>query len=128
MAGADDVNSTLQGIVRNLGQLAQIANAPGYTLSTATSPKATIVTTLSTASMQVIAASTVRRAMTFFNSNPSGQNIWVVPANVSAVINQGIPIAAGSSYATPASVDNNAAWNAIAATGSTNVLTIIEFF
>lgn len=128
MSGADDVNSTLKGIVTNLGVLAQLASAPGYTLSTATSPKATIVTTLSTSSLQVIAASTTRRAMTFFNPNPSGNNIWVVPANVSAVINQGILIVPGGDFPTPASVDNNAAWNAIAATGSTNVLTIIEFF
>src|SRR5882672_4365275 len=104
----DNIVSTMQGLVKNIALLNQLIAAPGNSLSqipTATasavvSPKATIYTTLSTSSVQVIAASPTRRAMTFVNSNPSGNNIWVVPSNVTAVINQGILIVPGGQYPT----------------------------
>jgi hypothetical protein len=128
MSAADDLNSTTKGQAQNLGTLANWAASPGQSVSGITSPKATVVTTLSTASLQVIAASTTRRALEFYNSNPSGQNIWVVPAPASAVINNGVLIVPGGSKPWPPSLACNAAFNAIAATGSTNVLTVIEFF
>ena len=135
MAATDDLVSTQKGGVQNLGQIAvaivtAVAQyiAPGNTLSTATSPQATLYTTLSTASVQVLAASTTRRGLAFYNSNPSGNNIFIVPGTTAAVINQGIPLLPGGSWEVPATLAANAAFNAIAATASNNVLTIIEFF
>ena len=97
-------------------------------MSSTASPKATVVSNLSTSSVQVIGSSVFRRGISFFNSNPSGNNMWVVPANLTAVANQGILLIAGANYQIPASLAANAAFNAIASTGSSNVLTIIEFF
>jgi hypothetical protein len=131
MASADDINSTLQGLVRNVGQCVSLLTqyvAPGQTPSTAASPAATLFTALSTTSVGVIGTSTLRRGLVFLNPNPSGVNMWVVPSNVTAVINQGVPLTPGSSYTVPSTLHCNAAWNAIAASGTNNVLTILEFF
>lgn len=135
MAATDDLVSTQKGGVQNLGQIAvAIATAvaqylaPGNTLSTTTSPRATNYTTLSTTSVQVIASSTTRRGIAFYNSNPSGNNIFITPSNLTAVINQGIPLLPGGAWEVSATLAANAAFNAIAATASNNVLTIIEFF
>ena len=123
-----DLVSTQKGGVQNLGQFVAFITAPGQTLSSTTSPRATYYTALSTASLQVAAASSTRRAIEFWNSNPSGQNIWIVPAALSAVINRGILIVPGGRYQVPTTMAANSAFNAIAFTGSTNVLTVVEFF
>lgn len=128
MASQDDINSTLKGWVQNLGTITQWLTSPGQTLSSTTSPKATVYTTLSTSSVQVIGTSLVRRAIWFMNSNPAGNNIWVVPANLTAASNQGILLVPGDDRAIPPTLAVNAAFNAIAATGSANILTIVEFF
>jgi hypothetical protein len=135
VASTDDINSTLQGIVRNLGLEAQffstllaIALAPGQSLSTVTSPSATVVTALSTSSLQVIGSSSVRRGILFVNSVVGGTTIWLIPANATATTSRGIPLSGGSSYSTDAFLRNTAAWNAASQTSSGNALTIIEFF
>lgn len=135
MAAVEDVVSTLQGVVRNLGleaqnlsTLAAIALAPGQSIATVTSPSATVVTTLGTASIEVIGSSSMRRGILFVNSVLGATAIWIVPGNVTATTSHGIPLAGGSSYATDASLRNTAAWNAAAQTASGNALTIIEFF
>jgi hypothetical protein len=128
-AGTDvtAVNSTLQLIARQLGDLSR-NSLPGNTLSTTASPQATVVTNLSTSSVQVIGSSTVRRGLSFFQPNPSGVNIWLMPGNLTAVANEGILLIPGSSWSVPTEFSSSAAWNAIAATGSSNVLTIVEFY
>lgn len=128
MSSADDLVSTQKGGVQTLGQYVQYISSPGRTTSSTTSPKATIITTLGTASFTAIAASTTRRAIEFINSNPSGPNMWVVSANVAAATNQGIYIPPGGFRRIPHSLAANAGFNAIAATGSSNTLTIVEFF
>lgn len=128
MGSAEDVVSTLQGVVRNLGVEAQALQAPGQTLATVTSPTATVITTLSTSSVQVIGSSSIRRGLTFVNSVLGATAVWIIPGNATATTSHGIPLAGGSSYATDVALRNTAAWNAAAQTATGNVLTIIEFF
>lgn len=84
---------------------------------------------LGTSSLLAISANPVRRGITFHN--PGSVEVAVCPANLSAVIGAGgiilLPGQSKTFMARPRSrVRVNCGWNAIAASGSNNPLTILE--
>lgn len=92
------------------------------------SPRGVQVSALGTISAQVIGANPNRRGVLF--SNPGPNIVAVCPSNLSAVIGAGsIVILPGAEKRIVARgrIRVNCAWNAIAATGSANSLTILEF-
>lgn len=120
-----DLVSTQKGGVQNLGQLVKtlIPVTLGATPGGTTSPKVTIATAVGTTSALVIAANSSRLTISFHSPNPNGVNMWVVPSTFTAVVGQGILVLPGATVPLP----STCGWNAIATTGSANVLTIIEF-
>lgn len=127
MAGADDLASITKGQVTNIGQLVAWASAPGQTLSSTSSPRATNLTTLAATSVLAIATSAVRRAIEFHSSDPANVNIWLMPGTT-AFARRGIYLVPGGRYQVNASMAANNCWYAVASSGSTNTLTVIEFF
>ena len=135
-AGADNVNSTLQGIVRNLGQLVtntstdgivtalgSIATATlGANIGTTSSPAFTNAT-VGTASLLVVAANSSRLNIAFHSPNPSAANMWVVPSAATAVAGRGVLVLPGGTVLIP----STCGWNAIATSGSSNMLTVLEW-
>ena len=83
---------------------------------------------LGTASSQVIGANPARRGLRFFN--PGTVKLFICPANIPAVIGQGIPILPGAGpldmIGDGKLINYNSAWNGIAAAGNNNPLTILE--
>lgn len=81
-----------------------------------------------TASVAAIAANISRRGIIFIN--PGTVNLYVCPSNQTAVIGQGVLILPGGQQTflgdPSANVAFNSGWNAIAATGASNPLTILE--
>lgn len=81
-----------------------------------------------TASTAVIGPSASRRGLMFFN--PGTVVLYICPANQAAVIGQGIPIFPGGGpldmLGDGKLIAYNSGWNAIAASGSNNPLTILE--
>lgn len=138
-ASLSDLVSTLKGGVQNLGQLVQslgtssasVAAAVGA-LATATlganlggtsNPSATIVTNVGTSSLLVVAANSARINIAFHSPNPGGVNMWVVPSAATAVAGRGVLVLPGGTVRIP----STCGWNAIATSGSSNVLTILEW-
>lgn len=123
-----DLVSITKGQTQNIGQLAAWATSPGQTLSSTASPKATVIATLGSTSTLAVASSTTRRGIEFHSSDPSGNtNIWVMP-QTTAVVKQGILLVPGARYQIGNALAANAGFSCIASSGSTNVLTIVEFF
>jgi len=82
-----------------------------------------------TSSILVIDVNPSRHGIIF--SNPTGVNIWVCPSNVVTVSGRGVLIPPGglpiSFLGDPSQgITFNCGWNAIAASGSGNYLTILE--
>jgi hypothetical protein len=81
-----------------------------------------------TVSAQAIGANTNRRGLRFYN--PGTVEIYICPANQVAVAGQGIPILPGGGpvdfVGDGKLVNYNSGWNAIAASGANNPLTILE--
>lgn len=128
MAGGDDLTSVTKGLVTNLSQIAAWASAPGQTLSSTSSPRATNLTAVTTTSVLAIATSAVRRAIEFHSCDPSGNsNMWVMPGTT-AFVRRGILLVPGSRYQIPASLAANNCFYAVASSGSTNSLSVVEFF
>lgn len=128
MAGGDDLASIIKGQVQNIGQLAAWASAPGQTLSSTSSPRATNLTAVTTTSILAIATSAVRRAIEFHSCDPTGNtNIWVMPGTT-AFVRRGILIVPGARYQIPPSMAGNNCFYAVASSGGTNSLTVVEFF
>lgn len=134
-----DLVSTLKGVVNNLSELIKSNGTLTLSLGTAigrlatatlggnlggtTNPTATVVTNIGTASALVIAANSARLGITFHSPAPAAVDMWVVPQAITAVAGRGIRIVAGDRFTCP----STCGWNAIATTGSANVLTILEF-
>lgn len=123
-----DLVSTQKGGVQNIGQLVKLINTLipatlGATPGGTTSPKVTIATAVGTTSALVIAANSARLTINFHSPNPNGNNMWVAPSTMTAVAGQGILVLPGATVP----ISSTCGWNAIATTGSANVLTIIEF-
>lgn len=128
MAGVDDLVTALKGGLQTIGQFVAQQIAPGMTLSSVVSPTMTVVTTLTTASLAVIGPSTVRRGMIFHNPTPAGVNYWLSPTGTAAVANRGILLVPGDHFLIGPTLSPGAGWNAIAASGSGNVIVILEYF
>lgn len=92
------------------------------------SPVATGITTLTTASLQVIGANSRRRKIQFINPNIAADiTIWVCPSNLAATTGGGsIPVFPGGDL-TIEDENVNCAWSAIAGGGSGRGLTILEY-
>jgi hypothetical protein len=93
-----------------------------------TSPLGTQISTLGTASAQIIGQNIVRRGILLHN--PDTVLIAVSPSNLAAVIGAGsIVILPGQELRIPAKgrVRVNCAFNAIAASGANHSLTVLEF-
>ena len=127
MASNDDVNSTLQGIARQLGRIA------GGAASTTPSPVSTPVNSLNTVGTTVISTSSVRQAIIFHN--PGTTNLYVYPSLTSSAPTTTAP--GGSFLIFPGgtlSLSNeefsniNCGWSAFSGTGSNQALTVVEFF
>lgn len=135
-AGANDVNSTLKGVVQQLGALVTNTSTDGITsalgaLATATlganigttSSPAFTNATVGTSSLLVIAANSSRINIAFHSPNPAAANMWVVPSAATAVAGQGVLVLPGGTVLIP----STCAWNAIATSGSSNMLTVLEW-
>lgn len=110
--------SSVNGVMPTIQQnnAVQIASPQGSTVL------------LATGSLQIIGANAARRGLRFFN--PSDVIIYICPANINAVIGQGIPIVPGGGPVDMIGdgklINYNSAWNGIAASGSNKPLTVLE--
>ena len=86
---------------------------------------------LTTASAPAIGANATRRGIWFGNPNNDGTIIYVCPANIAAVVGQGIPIFPGGLVqfnGDPSSnINFTSGWNAIASAGPNKPLAVLEF-
>lgn len=133
MAGADDVNSTLQNVARNIALWAQSAVNALPIATTTSSPQATPVNNLGTTATSIIGSSTTRHGLIFHN--PGTANVYVFPSLTSTspsstTLGGSLLIAAGSSVVFPSAQfpNINCGWSAFATTGSNQPFTILEFF
>lgn len=127
MASNDDFLASLKGIAQNLSQMVSAMGAPGRAVSAQTSPLGTLVTTLGTASLNVVSYNVNRRGISFHNCDPTNNStIFLVPLAV-ATIGQGMVIVPGQSVFIGSDLSANASWAAIAGTGSANSLLVMEF-
>lgn len=131
MASSDDINSTLQNIVRQFGNWVASLNNAFPPLTASTSPVsygAAVGTTIA----QVIGTSTTRHGIIFHN--PGTVNLYVFPslntAVTTTVIGGSILIFPGGAWELPSAMypNVNCAWSAFATTGSSNPLTVVEFY
>lgn len=132
MASVDDVNSTLQNVARQIGQLANAFTNAAPTQTTTTSPSATAINNLGTTIATVISTSLVRHGLIFHN--PGTVNAYVFPSLATtvttALVGGSFIIYPGGTLEFPSTVytNINCAWSAWVATGSSQPLTIVEFF
>lgn len=134
MAGADDVNSTLQNVGRNIGLIAQSVVNSFPAASTTSSPQSTPINNLSTAAVTVIGVSTIRHGLLFHN--PGGTtSIYVFPSLTSTApttssVGGAFQILPAGTLSFPGSQypNINCAWSAFAGTGTNQPLTVVEFF
>lgn len=94
------------------------------------SPVGIAVNNLGTSSLSVIGANANRRAITF--SNPGGVNVYICPDNLvanNATLGGMFVLFPGGEKTIIAegNINVNCGWNAIAASGSNNPLTILEY-
>lgn len=133
MTDATDINSTLQGIARQLGEQAQSQQNAWPNPTAATSPLATPINSLSTTASVVIAASTTRHGLMFHN--PGTASVYVYPtltstAPTTAAVGGSFLILPGGTLEFPPAVypNVNCGWSAFSGTGSSQALTVVEFF
>jgi hypothetical protein len=128
-----DLVSTQKGGVQNLGQLVSSISNSMPVAGTATSPKATGVNNIGTASgTSVLGSSSIRHGMLFHN--PGSNDVYVYPSALSpapttTTLGGTLRIVPGDTVPFPAVMwpNQNSAFSAIALTGTTNPLTIWEF-
>ena len=124
IATIDDINSTLQNIARNLG---------GSQVSTTSSPVSTPVNNLSTTAISVISTSFLRQGIIFHN--PGTASVYVYPtlastAPTTTTVGGSFLILPGGTLAFPSSLypNINCGWSAFSGTGSSQALTVVEFY
>lgn len=129
IASADDINSTLQGVVRNLSRWAVLTQSSGaYSVGTVVA-----VNNIGTAAAtQVLIADATRNSLVFHNPGDTNA-LMLAPATASGGANitpsftsrGGSFILAAHGFLLISGLDSQLAWNAIASTsGTTNPLTI----
>lgn len=133
MTDATDINSTLQNIARQLGAQAQSQQNAWPNQTAATSPLSTPINSLSTTASVVIAASTTRHGLIFHN--PGTASVYVYPtlastAPTTASVGGSFLILPGGTLEFPPSIypNVNCGWSAFSGTGSSQALTVVEFF
>lgn len=128
MATLDDIVGNIRNGVTAVGRFVQAYTAPGQTLSSATSPAATLVSGIGTTAVQLLPSSVTRRAVLFANPTPGGPNMWVSPSNVTATINGGLLVQAGSSIILGPTIACNSSFTVVAASSGSNKFLAWEFF
>jgi hypothetical protein len=128
MASTDDILTAIRGAVQNLSNLTYATGAAGRFTSSAISPIATM-TTVGTSALTIVAANPSRRAISFHSCDPTGNTtIWLLPGVATAITAQGgVVLVPGQDYVIDQGLGSNAAWQAIAGTGSSNNLLILEY-
>lgn len=85
---------------------------------------------LGTTSALVIGPDVTRRGVRFFN--PGTVMLYICPSNIPAVVGQGIPIFPGGGPVDMIGdgklINYNCGWNGIAASGSSNPITLLVLF
>lgn len=143
MASADDINSTIQNVARNLGLLAQaeqaiatavVEMATPFVATTTASPKFTGVQLGTSAVTTVIASSTTRKGLILHNVG-STVIAYVFPSLTSptpttTALAGAMAIPPGASVAfSPTSFFNvTAGWSGFVTTSSAQPFTVIEFY
>ena len=133
-AGTDvtAVNSTLQNIARNLGIAATVLANVAPVQTTTASPAATAINNLATTIATVIGTSLLRHGIIFHN--PGTNNVYVFPTLATtvttALVGGAFIIYPGGTLEFPSTVYTNitCGWSAWVATGSSQPLTVVEFF
>lgn len=133
MATIDDINSTLQNIAKQLGYAAQSQQNAWPNETIATSPVSTPINSLSTTASVVIAASTTRHGLMFHN--PGTASVYVYPtlastAPTTTTVGGSFLILPGGTLEFPPALypNVNCGWSAFSGTGSSQALTVVEFF
>jgi hypothetical protein len=130
MASTDDVNSTLQGVTRNVGlmiraQQLSASYAIGATIS---------LNTLTTTSIQVLAAAVGRSGIVFHNPSDTIPMLLAPATDASGnaiaatfALRGGAYLLLPQSYLAVSGSNCQLAWNAVSSTGPTNPITIATF-
>lgn len=134
MASADDINSTLQLIARNLGaQVQSQANAtPNATAST--SPVSYPYNNIGTASATTVIGVNASRYGLLFHNPGATASIYIYPSAMTSVpsttaLGGTFVIYPGETLPFPSTqyANANCAWSAFAGTGSNQPFTVVEF-
>ena len=133
MGTIDDVVSTMKGGVTNLAQLALgMTNAYPPAVGSA-SPAAYGFNAMTTTAVLLLSNSTVRHGLIFHN--PGTANMYVFPTTITttpttAAVGGAFLILPGATLSLPSTVFPNAncSWSGFAGTGSSQALTVVEFF
>lgn len=125
MASMDDILTAIKGATQNISQLVSAFGAPGRSVSSQTSPISTLQT-VGTSALAVVSFNANRRGISFHNSDPTNNStIFLAPATIA--IGQGLVLVPGQSVYISADLGCNSGWTAIAGTGSSNKLMILEY-
>ena len=128
MASNDDFLASLKGIAQNLSQMVSVYGAPGRFASAQTSPLATLVTTLGSTSLTVVAFNANRRGISFHSCDATNNTTIFLTTLAVCTVGQAMPLLPGQSLFISSDLASNAAWQAAAGTSTaTNALMVLEF-
>lgn len=128
-----DLISTQKGGVQNLSQLLQSVQNALPPATTTTSPRSTGFNSLNTVGTSLIATSAMRRGIVFHN--PGTTSVFVYPSLTSPVptttaAGGAFIIFAGDTLSFPSTMfpNVNCGWSGFSQTGSSQALTVVEFY
>ena len=132
MATVDDINSNLQNIARQLGNLFFSISNVAPTITSSSSPVGTAINNLSSGLSQVLGSSFIRHGLIFHN--PGTSNVYVYPSTLTTGVGTtslggSFVIYPGGTLAFPSTMfpNVNCGWNAFVTGGTSQALTIVEF-
>ena len=135
-ASLDDILTAIKGATQNFSNLTIAFGSPGRTSqSFTTSPVASYFNSIASAAFgtqpfQVVAFNANRRAISFHSCDPMGNTTMWLTTNTTfagAGVPQGIALVPGMNWVIDANSGSNAAWFAIAGSGTTNKLLVLEY-
>ncbi len=133
MASADDVNSTLQLIARQLSNQATFMSNSTPAATASTSPVSYPFNNIGTSTATAIIAANANRYGLIFH-NPGTANVYVYPSAMTsaptfASVGGSFIIYPGGtlSFPSPLFANANGAWSAFSGTGSNQAFTVVEF-